>query len=551
MHAKADSPDPYGTNGRLFTGIINANIVNFKYRTTDIFDTPTQEPYWDRFKIGAWYHGGDGGKHRLIDEVYIATGTNAAARICIGDAATLSACTRLHHAIPSAWSANAITFDVSALALPAGDWYVYIFDATNDVNTNGFALADGGNPEPPPSDGGGAVETPDVHWPLNETSGTTAANTGDIANPTNYDGTLTLYNGGGSGGAFSWLGAGRSWGTGGITGGIQFTPTATHFYTIEIPNALPLTGLTQLSMAFWVRIEALIETDPRFFAQSRDWLAGNIEFQVGPTNSDDFRVRSNGNTYTTAGAHYPLNTDVHTVVVVDFTLQSDQIKVYFNGSQTPALTYTTAQTQIESEGVVSTVIGGGPTLVTTERAKAFNGELADMRFWFSKALTPLEVERIYLNSSPTAAQGLAVSNFGLGSQAYGSAGPGGSATLAFELGSLAVVYVAHEGRAVSNLGLGSTAVGNSGEPGGSAVSPLALGGVAEGLRQPKASATMPLVLDGQAESSRGSSGYAVLAMGLLGTANPPGGTPDASAGMLRKSNARAYKLSARRASISR
>lgn len=87
------------------------------------------------------------------DDVYIAYGDNAMARVEIGNASTYSACTKLSVAVPNAWSASSITATWYEGELRSGDQaYVYIFDSTGTPNSTGYAVTIGGGaPVAPPA----------------------------------------------------------------------------------------------------------------------------------------------------------------------------------------------------------------------------------------------------------------------------------------------------------------------------------------------------------------------------------------------------------------
>jgi len=84
------------------------------------------------------------------DDIYVAAGPNAAARVEIGDAPTYKASRTLAISTPQTWSDDKIVFTLRAG--PFTDFshaYLYVVDANNNVS-KGYAL---GGPQPNPPEG--------------------------------------------------------------------------------------------------------------------------------------------------------------------------------------------------------------------------------------------------------------------------------------------------------------------------------------------------------------------------------------------------------------
>jgi hypothetical protein len=93
---------------------------------------------------------------QLFDDVYVATGANAQARVEIGDASTYAACTNLTIATVTYWSASSITATVrSGSFTDLGSAYLYVFDSNGAVNSSGYLLRGVAPPEEPPNSGSG------------------------------------------------------------------------------------------------------------------------------------------------------------------------------------------------------------------------------------------------------------------------------------------------------------------------------------------------------------------------------------------------------------
>ena len=236
--------------------------------------------------------------------------------------------------------------------------------------------------------------TPDWWWKLNETSGSSALNSGAYGTPSHYNGTLTGFSGS------YWLGASESWGAGGITGGLSFDGVDDF---IAVANALPLGGLSKVTFSAWTTRLAVGDY-PRIIQNGNGVSSGNAQYQISSWNQR-YRQRVNGGTYLTDGTHWT-TAKRHVVVVLDLSLSSDQIKVYFDGQRTPSLVYTTSVGSVinpnsDYPGILC-IIGANqrdnPGGDANARTYYWPGKLCDIRIW-RDAATPDEVEDIYNNQS--------------------------------------------------------------------------------------------------------------------------------------------------------
>ena len=92
--------------------------------------------------------------HPMFDDVYVATGDNAMARVEIGNAATYATCTQLAICTPDSWSSTSITATVRQGGFAdAATAYLYVFDATGTANTTGKEITFGS------TSGGSSVAT--------------------------------------------------------------------------------------------------------------------------------------------------------------------------------------------------------------------------------------------------------------------------------------------------------------------------------------------------------------------------------------------------------
>lgn len=74
----------------------------------------------------------------VYDDIYIATGPNAQARVEIGNASTYISSTNLAIATPTSWGPSSITATIRAGSFTSGNVYVYVTDANGVVNTTGY-----------------------------------------------------------------------------------------------------------------------------------------------------------------------------------------------------------------------------------------------------------------------------------------------------------------------------------------------------------------------------------------------------------------------------
>lgn len=97
-------------------------------------------PAWDRVKVGAWYRGA-GDVRRVIDDLYIAIGPGAAARVEIADAPRIEDATRVAVSTVTDWSPSRIEATVRLGDLDP-ERPLYLFVVTADAERSpGLPLA--------------------------------------------------------------------------------------------------------------------------------------------------------------------------------------------------------------------------------------------------------------------------------------------------------------------------------------------------------------------------------------------------------------------------
>ena len=107
----------------------------------------------DENNVSTMYSGGDRERirmngygrttqncHPTFDDFYVATGSNARARVEIGNDSTYADCTAIAICVPTSWSSSSITAKVNVGGLDAqDDWYLFVTDADEDVSS-GYLL---------------------------------------------------------------------------------------------------------------------------------------------------------------------------------------------------------------------------------------------------------------------------------------------------------------------------------------------------------------------------------------------------------------------------
>ena len=96
---------------------------------------------WERLRING-YGRTTTNSFPTFDDIYVATGPNARARIEIGDRPVYAECTKLAVATPTSWSTTSITATPRQGNFSIGETaYLFVFDAAGIANTTGFAVA--------------------------------------------------------------------------------------------------------------------------------------------------------------------------------------------------------------------------------------------------------------------------------------------------------------------------------------------------------------------------------------------------------------------------
>jgi hypothetical protein len=90
--------------------------------------------------VGCYGRTTPGESRPVFDDVYVASGPGARARVEIGDQPTYDACTNLAVSTVTSWSDGAIDFVLRSGSFPSGPAYLYVVDADGAVNQAGLAI---------------------------------------------------------------------------------------------------------------------------------------------------------------------------------------------------------------------------------------------------------------------------------------------------------------------------------------------------------------------------------------------------------------------------
>lgn len=146
--ARLNVDDPYGATSSSALGYFNGEQHSYTRNLGRIqlindmtmWDVPVAA--WDRVKVPGWYRGGNEPVRRLFDEIYIAIGPNAQARVELGDSPAYYESRRLAIVPASQWSAEEIVVNVPDYVTNSfGDKaYVFFIDGEGNVSSPGLPI---------------------------------------------------------------------------------------------------------------------------------------------------------------------------------------------------------------------------------------------------------------------------------------------------------------------------------------------------------------------------------------------------------------------------
>ena len=133
-YLRIDLEEPYAASTGVFEHVSGeGGYVRSDYEGQILQELDGLPPEWDRFKLGAWYRRA-GDVRRILDDLYIAIGPGAAARIEIANAEAIEDATRLAVSTVSDWSATEIaaTLRLGDLEPAAEPLYLFVVTATGE-----------------------------------------------------------------------------------------------------------------------------------------------------------------------------------------------------------------------------------------------------------------------------------------------------------------------------------------------------------------------------------------------------------------------------------
>ncbi len=135
---RANSANPSGGNCNILYQVTNAEKGTTQIIRNDLPVFPAgATTQWDRATMPGWWGNGDWSNFDgVYDDVYIASGPNAAARVEIGDAATYTASKHLTILTPQSWTGTQIIATVRAGQFSTfNGTYLYVTDSNNNVSS--------------------------------------------------------------------------------------------------------------------------------------------------------------------------------------------------------------------------------------------------------------------------------------------------------------------------------------------------------------------------------------------------------------------------------
>ncbi|TVP57172.1 MAG: hypothetical protein EA349_06995 [Halomonadaceae bacterium] len=135
FHGKLNPEDPYGDADGFFA-FVNKNAAITNHREGGLMSDQSSDgvpPYWDRIKFNGWLRQGEAAIKRVYDNIYVAVGDNANARVVVTDSVDLTKATRITHLVPTEWEDGSITLQLPESA-EGQDQYLHVIDAANEVS---------------------------------------------------------------------------------------------------------------------------------------------------------------------------------------------------------------------------------------------------------------------------------------------------------------------------------------------------------------------------------------------------------------------------------
>jgi hypothetical protein len=152
--AKLNLSDPYGSPEIAFYEQVSSRGYLLDEHTgsimTDQSAANVTSAVWDRIKFGGYYYL-QSGDERVLDDIYIAIGPAANARVMLADSGVQADITKTSFCIPTDWSSSDISCTIKRGVLQSSDdVWAYVYDQTNtEVSRIQIHEADSSTPAAP------------------------------------------------------------------------------------------------------------------------------------------------------------------------------------------------------------------------------------------------------------------------------------------------------------------------------------------------------------------------------------------------------------------
>lgn len=136
---KSNGLSSSGTDG-MFQSVRSTGITQYDYANYKAMHVSGHPKYsWDRISFPGYIRNltsYDADHNYVIDDVYIAAGSNAAARVELGDNSVYANCTKLAIQTHTSWSSTSISTTLRYGPFDSGDTvYVFVIDSNNDPSS--------------------------------------------------------------------------------------------------------------------------------------------------------------------------------------------------------------------------------------------------------------------------------------------------------------------------------------------------------------------------------------------------------------------------------
>lgn len=146
---RADPDNPTAAGEYLFQVVSQERGLTAASANAPVFDSdgPSQKVF-RYLNLPGWIRS-DGDSQPAYDDVYLAAGANAQARVEISDSATYAGSKHLALLVPQSWTSSRIEAKLPPAATKSGQLYLYVTDKDGLVNAEGYPLDAGALPNPP------------------------------------------------------------------------------------------------------------------------------------------------------------------------------------------------------------------------------------------------------------------------------------------------------------------------------------------------------------------------------------------------------------------